>query len=147
MSHWGCHSRGAEQVQLQKSTGEIPFRAEGGKKKRGQIQCKSPLLPSPLSLPPSLCRALSSVCCCQSEEQAVEMWPLPLCFSECMCASPSSMLRGRQRTSALNSPLTPPSSPLSFSPSYPPPSQLTSTLRGLLPKYQARLSRYLESIE
>lgn len=44
-----------------------------------------------------------------------------VCFPQCMCASPSSVLRGRQRTSALNSPLTPPPPP-SLRPSSPPPS-------------------------
>lgn len=44
----------------------------------------------------SIVLALNSGCCCQSEEQAVKMWPLLVCvcewvcFSQCMCASPSS---------------------------------------------------------
>ncbi len=90
----------------------------------------------------SVVLALNSVCCCQSEEQLVKMWLLLVCvcmwvcvcvcvsvcecvcvsvwvwvwvcFSQCMCASPSSKLWGRQRTSALNSPLTPPPFPLSL---------------------------------
>lgn len=68
--------------------------------------------------PRSIALPLNSVCCCQSEEQPVKMRLLLLCvqvcFPQCMCASPSSVLRGRQRTSALNSPLTPPP-PLSLS--------------------------------
>lgn len=50
-----------------------------------------------------------------------------VCFPQCMCASPSSVLRGRQRTSALNSPLTPPPPP-SLRPSSPPPSLPPSPL-------------------
>lgn len=82
-----------------------------------------PLVSSPLSVPPyrarSKLRLLLSVWRAGCENVAT----ICVCFPQCMCASPSSKLRVRQRTSALNSPLTPPPSPclpclsLSFSPS------------------------------
>lgn len=48
---------------------------------------------------------------------------------------------------SLSQAFIPSSLPSSLPPSFSPLSQLTSTLKGLVPKYQARLSGYLEAIE
>lgn len=137
MSHGGCHSKVQRQVQLKRSTGQIPFLdpREQREKRKWDKSCvvsspcvdaslvSSPPLPlyragSQLRLLLSVWRAgcenvaATSICVCVSERESV-------CFSQCMCASPSSKAPGRQRTSALNSPLTPPllpSLPLSVPP-------------------------------
>lgn len=156
MSHQGCHS-GVQVLQQSKfsstrAQGRFllgPLERMKEKNAANPVWVSLPLLSS-VDVPCfSWCCLSASVCCCQSAEQAVKMWLLlHVCFSQCMCcASPSSM--GDKRTSALNSPLTP-TPPLSLSlfqalhpHSLPPLTQLTSTLRGLEPKCQARLSGYL----
>lgn len=123
----GCRSSG--KASSAQSTEEIPFVGPREPKGSKGKPCVSLLCFALLSgclpcFPRSIALPLNSVCCCQSEEQPVKMRLLLLCvqvcFPQCMCASPSSALRGRQRTSALNSPLTPPP-PLSLRPSSPPP--------------------------
>ncbi len=68
------------------------------KEKNGANPMQSPLLSSPLWMPPlcsvlflflprSIVLALNSVCCCQSEEQAVKMWPPLVYVCVHVCAS------------------------------------------------------------
>lgn len=137
-------SQGAEQVQFKKGTGQIPFmvprelkETKWGKSSADPSLVWMPLVSNPLSLPPSLCcagsklRLLLSVWRAGRENVAATSISVCVCvrFSQCMCASPSSWLWGRQRTSALNSPLTPPPySPLSLSLSVSPTPSLPSLL-------------------